>query len=150
MVPIIFWGGPLAERAGEKINLLALLDAFPSGPYEVEGSAENYLRSLIEASPEISEMMDEEHRPLIIEVIEHNVALHRKPESFSYSGNVLLFVATQDHEEQAMAGLWRPHIHGEITTVPIACGHQQMLQRQPIARIGRVLGDELRKHASPS
>ena len=134
----------LARQEGEEIAILALLDAFPADQYgQAEEPPEAYLQSLIAANPEMAGMIDDKHRPRVLEIISNNVMLHGQRESFLYSGDAMLFVATAEHDEHMLAGLWQPYIDGEIKTFAVACGHQEMLRPASIARIGQRLNQEL-------
>jgi nonribosomal peptide synthetase DhbF len=134
----------LAQQEGEETGMLALLDAFPADQYgQAEESPEAYLQSLIAANPEMAGMIDNAHRPRILDIVGNNVKLHGRRESFSYSGDATLFVAAAEHDEQMLADLWRPYINGDIKTFAVACGHQEMLQPGPVAQISQRLNKEL-------
>jgi thioesterase domain-containing protein len=122
------------------------LDAFPViNNDQTEGTPEEYLEAIIGANPEMSEMIEDTHRTCVIEIIKNNVKLHRQYNPFTYSGDVLLFIATREHGDRDVGNLWRPYINGRVKTFPIACRHHDMLQREPIAQIAQVLTRELQK-----
>jgi thioesterase domain-containing protein/acyl carrier protein len=136
----------LAQQEGEEVRLLALLDALPAGlderPDELE---DEELRAAFAADPELSEMFDEARRARLAEVTRNNMKLRREFEPAAYAGDVLLFVAARDHDEATLAEAWRPYTGGSIRTIPIDCGHHDMLRRGPAAEIAVVLGEELRR-----
>lgn len=134
----------LLQQMGEEVGLLALLDALPADRYEqTENYVVEYLRGVIAKNPEFAMLIrpDQHHR--FNEIINNNVRLQLLPQSFLYSGDVVLFVATDDHDQEMMTELWRPHIQGEIKTFAIACGHLEMMQSGPIAQIGKLLSNAL-------
>jgi thioesterase domain-containing protein/acyl carrier protein len=134
----------LAQRAGEEIAILVLLDALPAKADEQSYSPDDeYLHAIMSANPEVSEMIDEAHRTRVVEVLKNNMKLRRQFEPSPYSGDALLFVAARDHDEREAANLWQPYIDRGIKTFPVDCGHYEMLQRDPIARIAQVLNREL-------
>jgi thioesterase domain-containing protein len=98
---------------------------------------------MIAVNPDVASLIRPEQYRRLNEIISNNVKLQLLPQSFSYSGDAILFVAATEHDEKMLAGLWRPHIQGEIKTFAIACGHMEMLRPEPIAQIGKLLSNEL-------
>jgi nonribosomal peptide synthetase DhbF len=133
----------LLEQMGEKVDLLALLDAFPADRYEqTENYVNEYVRGMIAANPDMASLIRPDQYSRLNEIVTNNIRLQLTPQSFLYSGDAVLFVAVAEHDEKMLAGLWRPHIQGEIKTFSIACGHLEMLQPEPIAQIGKIVNDE--------
>jgi nonribosomal peptide synthetase DhbF len=134
----------LLEQAGEEIGLLALLDSFPADRYEqTENYVNEYVQGMIAANPDVASLIRPEQYRRLNEIVSNNIRLQLLPQSFSYSGDAVLFVAATEHDQKMLAGLWRPHIQGAIKTFAIACGHLEMLQPEPIAQIGNFLSNEL-------
>jgi nonribosomal peptide synthetase DhbF len=134
----------LLQQTGEEVGLLALLDAFPADQYEqTENYVKEYVQGMIAANPEMASLIRPEQYGRLNEIVSNNVRLQLLPQSFSYSGDAVLFVAATEHDQKMLADLWRPHIRGEIKTLTIACGHMEMLQPEPIAQIGKLLSNEL-------
>jgi nonribosomal peptide synthetase CepC len=134
----------LLEQTGEEVELLALLDAFPADRYQqTENYVNEYIQGMIAVNPDVASLIHPGQYRRLNEIVSNNIRLQLLPQSFSYSGDVVLFVAAAEHDLQVLADLWRPHIQGEIKTFAIACGHLEMLQPEPIARIGRLLSREL-------
>jgi nonribosomal peptide synthetase DhbF len=134
----------LLEQTGEEVELLALLDAFPADRYQqTENYVNEYIQGMIAVNPDVASLIHPGQYRRLNEIVSNNIRLQLLPQSFSYSGDVVLFVAAAEHDLQMLADLWRPHIQGEIKTFAIACGHLEMLQPEPIARIGRLLSREL-------
>jgi nonribosomal peptide synthetase DhbF len=134
----------LLQQMGEEVGLLALLDALPADRYEqTENYVIEYLHGVIAKNPELAILIRPEKQQRFNEIINNNVRLQLLPQSFLYSGDAVLFVATDDHDPGMMTELWRPHIQGEIKTLTIACGHLEMMQPGPIARIGKLLSNAL-------
>jgi thioesterase domain-containing protein len=137
----------LAQQEGEEIGILALLDAIPRTEEEewIDIPGAEYLESIFRVNPAISEVIDDTHRTLVIEIIKNNRSLRRNFEPSPYSGDALLFVATHDHEKDILENVWRPYINGGIKAFPIDCSHNQMLQPGPISQIAKVLTEELNR-----
>ena len=134
----------LLEQAGEEIGILALLDSFPADSYEqTENYVNEYVRGMIAANPEMASLIRPEQYSRLNEIVNNNIRLQLLPQSFTYSGDAVLFVAASEHDQRMLAGLWRPHIQGDIKTFSIVCGHLEMLQPDPIAQIGKFLSNEL-------
>ena len=135
----------LLEQIGEEVSLLALLDSFPADRYEqTENYVKEYVLGMLAANPDMASLIRPEQYGRLNEIVGNNVRLQLLPQSFSYSGDAVLFVAATEHDQEMLAGLWRPHIQGEIKTFAIACGHMEMLQPEPIAQIGKLLSNELK------
>jgi nonribosomal peptide synthetase DhbF len=134
----------LAQQAGEEIALLALLDAFPATQnQQIDDSPDEYLKVMIGLYSEMSEMIDDAHRTRITAIIHNSVKLYQQFKPLTYSGDALLFVAAREHDETAVADLWRPFINGELKMFSIPCGHHEMLRREPITQIAQVLSRAL-------
>jgi nonribosomal peptide synthetase DhbF len=135
----------LLEKAGEEVGLLALLDSFPADRYEqTENYVNEYVQGMVAANPDVASLIRPDQYNRLNEIVSNNIRLQLLPQSFSYSGDAVLFVATTEHDQQMLADLWRPHIRGEIKTLAVACGHLEMLQPEPIAQIGKLLSTELK------
>jgi thioesterase domain-containing protein len=136
----------LLQQTGEEVGLLALLDSFPADRYEqTENYVKDYVQGMLATNPEMASLIRPQQYRRLNEIVSNNVRLQLRPQSFSYSGDAILFVAATEHDQQMLVGLWQPHIQGEIKTLAIACGHLEMLQPEPIAQIGKFLSNELER-----
>ena len=134
----------LVKKEGDEVQLLALLDAVPASPDEpLEYIEEEEIRTELDAYRAMFEMFDAAQLTRIAETVKSNMKLRRKFVPATYSGDALLFVATSDHDERALAEAWRPYVSGSIRVVAIDCGHLDMLQGAAVAEISRVLAEEL-------
>jgi amino acid adenylation domain-containing protein len=134
----------LAQKEGEEVRLLALLDAVPARSDEsLEYLEDETVRNEIDANPDVFEMFDDAQLTRIAETIKSNMTLRHKFTPSTYSGDVLLFVAARDHDEGELVEAWRPYINGIIRSIAIDCLHLEMLQPDVVAEISRVLADEL-------
>jgi thioesterase domain-containing protein/acyl carrier protein len=134
----------LAQKEGEEVKLLALLDAVPARSDEsLDYLEDEAVRNELEANPDVFEMFDEAQLTRIAETIRSNMQLRHKFTPPTYSGDVLLFVATRDHDEGELVEAWRPYINGIIRSIAIDCPHLEMLQPDVVAEISRVLAEEL-------
>jgi nonribosomal peptide synthetase DhbF len=134
----------LLQQTSEETDILALLDSFPADQYEqTENYVNEYVQRMLAANPEMASLIRSDQYHRLNEIVSNNVRLQMLPQSFSYSGDAVLFVATAEHDEKTLADLWRPHIHGRIKTLAVDCGHMEMLQPIPIAQIGKFLRTDL-------
>ena len=161
------------QEQGEQVALLALLDAYPAGQaavsespneqqilgaafqalgYDVgQGPLEiSQLRELLRRDGHSLATLEDRHFAAMIEVNKDNARLRRNFIPQPFNGNVVLFTATHDLDEQSSEPeVWRRYIHGQINICPIACRHEHMMQTGPLAEIGHVLANEL-ANVSPS
>ncbi|CAM5733449.1 hypothetical protein STENM223S_05897 [Streptomyces tendae] len=72
-----------------------------------------------------------------------------------YRGDMLFFTAAEDASGRAgadaatwpapdKADAWRPHVDGVLEDHSVPCGHYDMTEPEPIARIGAVVAKALR------
>jgi len=158
------------QHQGEQVALLALLDAYPSDkeshrhPLDEQEIIAAYLqqlgydpailgeeplqlstvKELLQREGRLPVDFEDRHLAAILEVCKNNVRLGGTFIPLLFSGDLLLFTATQS-ELAATTERWRPHVSGNIKIHPIACHHNHMTQPGPIAEVGRVLAIELEK-----
>jgi thioesterase domain-containing protein len=160
------------EAAGERVDLLAMLDSFPKSDAERASTREIDERELYEALIElagydrpslgdgpldraaIAAMLREQggilgeltERELaaLYRVFANNTALARDFVPRAIDTDVLLFVATEDETEPDMQHRWAGHVRGAITRVDVASRHNDMTQPAQLARIGGELAARLR------
>ncbi|OKH92133.1 non-ribosomal peptide synthetase [Streptomyces uncialis] len=151
-------------RAGEDVELLAVLDAAPAAGL-VTGSPDGVtiLRTLLETvgdlpdrlpdgmtAEEAETLLREHDNPMVALLGERSQRLVQVSRNFTelaashtpstFDGNMAFFPAVRGHGVNRLTeDSWRPHVTGTITTYPIDCEHQQMLDGAPLREIGRVL-----------
>ncbi|MGW1656974.1 alpha/beta fold hydrolase, partial [Streptomyces atratus] len=85
----------------------------------------------------------EEHNLRAIKALSrNNEDLIRNHVPQPFHGDLLLFVATQ--EQAGDPRTWAPYVRGRIVTHEVACRHIDMMQPEPLAKIGSVLAERLR------
>ncbi|MFH8980053.1 non-ribosomal peptide synthetase [Streptomyces varsoviensis] len=161
----------LAET-GERVALLAVLDAFPSAGVKVvdagdeppeggrvsgadERVGEQVQRELDEFI-EVSGVEDGQGtstglRSAVQRVHDNLVRAAAGYTPPSYPGDLLLFVAAEGRPaEQPVAesiASWQPYIEGDIESHEVAADHHRMLRSAPLSHIARVITRKLRSAA---
>ncbi len=151
----------LAEL-GEKVGLLAMLDSYPDSTGAVSvvdlddqaegggynGQQEGDMAAVLGADdaypPGVS-------GPLVTnmqEIRRHMYQLGRRHTPRFFPGGLTVFVALGARPEglgvpDAVAS-WRPYTGGEIVTHEVDAGHDDLLHAPHVARIGRLVADQLR------
>ena len=69
--------------------------------------------------------------------------LRRRFRSAVFDGDMLFFVATADRVDPPNTAAWHPHVTGTVEVHEVATAHGTMTQPDPLARIGRVVGEHL-------
>jgi amino acid adenylation domain-containing protein len=149
-------GGALAhaiaarlQSDGERVALLALLDARPVDPQEQPAAPEreDVLSLLLEAAglppdAEAHPTLGEKQITALTAVLSHSAALLPTYTESVFAGDLLYFRATQaDHV--AVGDAWRSRITGEVISHDIACTHHTITQAGPMAVIGRLIAEHL-------
>jgi nonribosomal peptide synthetase DhbF len=120
----------LLEESGERVELLALLDAYP------HAGSDRLPRQ------EITEPADTPtgHLGRIDRTLRHNFELARRHEPGLFQGDVLFFQA-QGHEDvpRLRPESWTPFVAGSVSVNPVAAGHDDLLREVPLSRIAEVL-----------
>jgi nonribosomal peptide synthetase DhbF len=157
---------------GETVALLVLLDCYPIGaqsPAQNEtdlddetllavqlkalgyysgneplqlSSALNILRQ----EGDILSNLEEHQVAAIIQVMKQNSRLARNFRPQRFSGDVLLFAATQGGPPPEMEK-WNPYVSGKIAVHEVDCEHVHMMRPIPLAQIGRVLASAFEKQS---
>ncbi|MCH0571632.1 amino acid adenylation domain-containing protein [Streptomyces sp. MUM 136J] len=158
----------LLQEAGERVDLLALLDAFPAEqwrdrPAPEEGDA---LTAVLRMAG--LERRDERSRgdvvaslsragsPLaglpgrtlsrIVDIVPHNARLMREHHHRRYDGDMVFFTAAAPRKEDWLTyEAWRPHAGGRIVNVDLDCTHPRMTQDRQLDTVGAVLAARLRE-----
>ncbi|MBO4207342.1 non-ribosomal peptide synthetase [Micromonospora echinofusca] len=159
------------SRRGAPVELLALLDAYPSDP---ELHTEEHRRVLLDVvladfgyDPKLldGESLDdgrvariirdaggaladwpEERVTALLRTAATNLTAARRYRPEPYDGDLLLFAATlsQPINLQTVED-WRPHVRGRIDDVDIVARHEHMLRPAVIAQVGPILAERRRR-----
>jgi thioesterase domain-containing protein/peptidoglycan/xylan/chitin deacetylase (PgdA/CDA1 family) len=159
------------ERRGERVELLAILDANLADRQAIALSNEpwmvynlvlaqfGYVPALTPAEPDpearmlelvrrrpglgLDEWPDQRVRALQ-RVIKNNVAVAQASQPGRVHCRLLFFSATRNPPALAeKLEIWRTFVDGPVEAVELDCDHRYMLLPQPIARIGPALSDAL-------
>lgn len=162
------FGGSLAcsmaaqlEEQGEKVALLALLDAnshYAADHNELatEQDEIDYIASLERygdgKDPEVAKYLWKKTRSVVVNIDR----LSKSYVTPTYHGDMLFFRATipvKGSTSITSTDLWKPYVRGNIKIYDIHCDHDDMDLPGPSAEIGRILADkfdELQKSATPN
>ncbi|GLZ41081.1 non-ribosomal peptide synthase/polyketide synthase [Actinokineospora sp. NBRC 105648] len=132
------------QDAGEEVDLLALLDAYPRDPSLRERSATELL-----AGVEIPDGLADAGPALLTSataVFVNNNVLAGRHVPRVYRGDVLFGQAEllDEGESRRAPELWRPHVTGRIEVHPVPATHNGVLAAAPAAVVGRLIADRLR------
>ncbi|MFW6720822.1 amino acid adenylation domain-containing protein [Streptomyces sp. MAR4 CNY-716] len=160
------FGGMLAqavaarlEEQGERVELLALLDAYPDGGagtslFSHEDAAGRAAASAPQgrllgpggdeaAVPGVSGRL----RSRMEQVMRHSAGFAPEHTPRRTTGDLLLFVATEGRPERLPAAdaaeSWKPYVAGSVEPHRIEADHFGMLKSAPAAQIGRILTEWL-------
>jgi amino acid adenylation domain-containing protein len=162
------------ERRGAEVELLALLDAYPSDP---ELHTEEHRRVLLDVvlsdfgyDPKLldGESLDdervvqiirraggaltdwsEERVTALLRVTANNLSAGRRYRPEPFGGDLLFFSATLSQPVNLQTvETWRPHVRGHIEECEIACRHEHMMRPGVVAQVGPILASRRRKARS--
>ncbi|MEU3650030.1 amino acid adenylation domain-containing protein [Lentzea sp. NPDC034063] len=132
------------ERQGERVALLALLDAYPGAAVPDEEFDEGDLRRLLShaltsdvgvaLSPDA--LTDDQTADLLASLA-NSVRLAQRYTPAEFGGDVLIFTATRGRVSDPAD--WRPFVGGRIDVHPIDAGHWDLARPEPLAEIARHL-----------
>jgi enterobactin synthetase component F len=160
----------LLREAGERVDLLALLDAFPAEqwrerPAPEEGDAltavlrmagfdragertrEDVLATLRRAGSPLAGLSD---RTLarIVDIVPNHARMMREHRHRRFDGDVLFFTAAAPRAEDWLTReAWRPHVAGAIDNHDLDCTHPQLLREAHLDAVAEVLSGRLRELA---
>lgn len=158
----------LLQEAGEEVELLALLDAFPAEqwrerPAPEEGDAltavlrmagfertherdrEDVLATLRKAGSPLAGLSD---RALskIVDIVPNHARMMREHRHRAYSGDLLFFTAAAPRAEDWLTReAWRPHVTGAIDNHDLDCTHPQLMQDRHLDDIAAVVDARLKE-----
>ncbi|CAL9664630.1 amino acid adenylation domain-containing protein [Streptomyces sp. enrichment culture] len=158
----------LLRRAGEEVELLALLDAFPAEqwrhrPALEEGDAltavlrmagfertgerdrEDVLATLRRAGSPLAGLSG---RALarIVDIVPNHARMMREHEHTAYDGDVLFFTAAAPRAEDWLTReAWRPHVTGALVNHDLDCTHPQLMRDRYLDDIAAVLAARLKE-----
>ncbi|MEV6908770.1 amino acid adenylation domain-containing protein [Amycolatopsis sp. NPDC051071] len=139
------------QARGHEVALLALLDAVPSsyfaqgevlGVDEVRNLLGDYIGGLVGAD-EYEHLLQTSATVLV-----DQMTLLREFSSPVYRGDALFFNATKN-EDDSYAGLWGPHITGDVEEYDVHVEHHDLCSSDSAARISKAINAKLdREHST--
>ncbi|MFI9756742.1 amino acid adenylation domain-containing protein [Streptomyces sp. NPDC051963] len=158
----------LLQQAGEQVELLALLDAFPAEqwrerPAPEEGDAltavlrmagfdrtderdrDDVLATLRRAGSPLAGL-SEHTLSKIVDIVPNHARMMREHEHGSYDGDVLFFTAAAPRPEDWLTReAWRPHVTGVIVNHDLDCTHPQLMRDRYLDDIATHLAARLKE-----
>ncbi len=166
----------LLEQAGERVALLAMLDAVPvylervpdereiergllavllndaGHTVDVTGDApldRARVLELIRRDGGGFAVLDDGEIDLLVRVLRNNARILLDHRAGTFSGDLLFFTATRSHPaDEPTAEAWRPYVAGQIDNHDVDCDHYSLTLPEPMAVIGAVLDAALRRCSS--
>ncbi|GAB2658841.1 hypothetical protein GCM10027271_16910 [Saccharopolyspora gloriosae] len=158
------------QADGAEVGVVADLDAYPPEPDEGDDDEQAMLGWVWEligheraeltgdrlTDDRIADTLEQDGNPLAEMGRDRVLAMLRVMRAHSrmsvrhrpgvLRGSMLLFTATgglSEQEIEAKALRWAPHVDGAVRAHRIDCGHDDMMDAEPLARIGVVVAAEL-------
>ncbi|MGW0191761.1 alpha/beta fold hydrolase, partial [Streptomyces sp. NPDC003362] len=158
----------LLQQAGEEVELLALLDAFPAEqwrdrPAPEEGDAltavlrmagfdrtdertrEDVLATLSRAGSPLAGLSDHT-LSRIVDIVPNHARMMREHQHRPYDGDLLFFTAAAPRAEDWLTReAWRAHVTGSIVNHDLDCTHPQLMRDRRLDDIAAVLAARLKE-----
>ncbi|MET9296163.1 amino acid adenylation domain-containing protein [Streptomyces sp. NPDC003077] len=156
----------LLQEAGEEVEFLALLDAYPSDqwrdqavPKETDALTALLRMAGFERTDELTradvlETLRREGSALaglsdrtlsaVVDIVVNNARLMREHEHRVFEGDVLFFTAAAPRPEDWLTrDAWMPYVKGEVVNHDVDCLHPQMTQPRWMDGIAAVVAERL-------
>ncbi|MFE9422583.1 amino acid adenylation domain-containing protein [Kitasatospora sp. NPDC006697] len=139
-------GAPADEEFADPARLTALAvenltGRLPDPAALRADTGEQAVRLVREGCPPLSGATDRQIRDAL-RVGANNLTLMRGHRPGVFDGDLLLLTAERDRPEPGRWGDWGPHLTGRLASVPLDCGHHDMVATAA-ARIGAALTERL-------
>ncbi|MEU6285098.1 amino acid adenylation domain-containing protein [Streptomyces sp. NPDC047028] len=158
----------LLQEAGERVDLLALLDAFPAEqwrerPAPEEGDAltavlrmagfdragertrDDVLATLRRAGSPLAGL-GEGTLSRIVDIVPNHARMMREHRHRRFDGDLLFFTAAAPRAEDWLTReAWRPHVRGAVDNHDLDCTHPQLLRDAPLDTIAAVVAARLKE-----
>ncbi|MFE6485099.1 thioesterase domain-containing protein, partial [Streptomyces sp. NPDC057757] len=158
----------LLQEAGEKVELLALLDAFPAEqwrerPAPEEGDAltavlrmagfdrtgertkDDVLATLRRAGSPLAGLSDHTLSK-IVDIVPNHARMMREHRHRVYEGDLLFFTAAAPRAEDWLTReAWRPHVTGAVVNHDLDCTHPQLMRDRHLDDIAARIAARLKE-----
>ncbi|MFE7599725.1 amino acid adenylation domain-containing protein [Streptomyces sp. NPDC057494] len=147
------------REAGERVELLALMDVHQTGPGSVSvlppeertgtaaptdpGELATAMEDIRREDPVLAGFSDAELRS-VLRASETHAALMARHVPGVADADTLFFTARRPGEpEGALAATWIPFTEGVVDNHTLECGHLHMAEPEPLENIGRIVAEKL-------
>ncbi|MDG4863098.1 thioesterase domain-containing protein, partial [Streptomyces sp. T-3] len=156
------------QEAGEQVELLALLDAYPSDQWQDQAvpaeadaltallrmagfdrtdelTRDDVLATLRREGSALAGLTDHT-LSAVVDIVINNASLMRAHRHRAFDGDVLFFTAAAPRAEDWLTReAWRPYVGGTLDNHDIDCLHPQLTQPRPLDEIAAVLTTRLKE-----
>ncbi|MER7668256.1 amino acid adenylation domain-containing protein [Kitasatospora sp. NPDC096128] len=141
------------EAEGERVGVLALLDAYPTymgKRARGDGRVQEAVDKLKEQQMELAAALvsGDGARARLEEVMRNLAEVGPRHDASYFASDVLLFIATRNRPAHMpvdwAAVIWQPLTSGTVEPHEIPADHNEMMQPASLARIGAVVAEKLR------
>ncbi|MFF7443572.1 amino acid adenylation domain-containing protein [Streptomyces sp. NPDC008122] len=142
------------REAGERVELLALMDVHQTGPGSVsvlppeEGAAKardlaEALKEMRREDPVLAGFSDAELRAVLHASETHAALMAQHVPGVADTDTVFFTARRPGEREGALAATWIPFTEGVVDNHTVECGHLQMAEPEPLETIGRIVAEKL-------
>ncbi|MFI2737366.1 amino acid adenylation domain-containing protein [Streptomyces sp. NPDC018711] len=142
------------REAGERVELLALMDVHQTGPGSVSvlppearaGKARDLAAAMAEIrreDPVLAGFSDAELQAVLRASETHAALMARHVPGVADTDTVFFTARRPGEREGALAATWIPFTEGVIDNHTVECGHLQMTEPEPLETIGRIVAEKL-------
>ncbi|WP_426405087.1 amino acid adenylation domain-containing protein [Streptomyces sp. R-07] len=147
------------REAGERVELLALLDVHQTGPGSVSvlppeqrtaaaapadpGDLATAMEDIRREDPVLAGFSDAELRAVLRASETHAALMARHVPGVADTDTVFFTARRPGEREGALAATWIPFTDGVVDNHTVECGHLQMAEPEPLERIGRIVAEKL-------
>ncbi|MER5208126.1 amino acid adenylation domain-containing protein [Streptomyces sp. NPDC002825] len=142
------------REAGERVELLALMDVHQTGPGSVsvlppeERTAEAVdpaaaIEEIRREDPVLAGFSDAELRAVLRASETHAALMARHVPGVADADTVFFAARRPGEPEGALAATWIPFTEGVVDHHTVECGHLQMTEPEPLETIGRIVAEKL-------
>ncbi|GAB2695006.1 amino acid adenylation domain-containing protein [Kitasatospora kifunensis] len=141
------------QEAGERVELLAVLDVYPGVPIERPAQAaatapavtQPALTQLARTQAALTEPLPSQTLAAVVELFAQHASLLDKFTPKTFHGDLLFFRADHGRSQTAPAAeVWRDHCIGQLEVTAVDCTHDDMTQPSALAEIGPIVAAALR------
>ncbi|MER7535781.1 amino acid adenylation domain-containing protein [Streptomyces sp. NPDC097704] len=142
------------REAGERVELLALMDVHQTGPGSVsvlppeERAAKardlaEALKEIRREDPVLAGFSDAELRAVLHASETHAALMAQHVPGVADTDTVFFTARRPGEREGALAATWIPFTEGVVDNHTVECGHLQMTEPEPLETIGRIVAEKL-------